>query len=369
MQKLSFYLVQNRISVTTDVVSDGYVTENRQVYQRKLKLYKGIDNTIELEVKGSDQRKLSVIGKTAVVKFYDSDRNNLFTVQGAPILSKTGIVSVTVPKEYISLIDPQLLTLAAYLKDDETSEETILYSDSDFGVAAVVEVYNGYNDASNVIDVVETWIYDMGTRELVSEIVDFKKTLNRNIRLNTGDLQDPDAPVLDTTSTVIVTPNQINPYTGTVTIEGTDDQSLALGNQWSLVATIQPEEFEEKVITANWRFVRFRYPGFKFPGRGATFHVTKENGVYTDVAVVTRGSSYRIGDLITIKGSLLGGDDGINDLTITVLTVNDSPPGALNAVSGISFSGTASSGSGYYRAVKSELLSTTNSIDKITIIN
>lgn len=248
MQKLSFYLVPNRISVTTDMVNSGYTTEKRQVYQRKLKLYKGINNTIELEVRQSDERRLSVAGYTAVVKFYDENRKNLFTVNGTPILSKTGLISVTIPKEVIEDIDPQQLTLAAYLVD-ANNNETILYADAQFGVSVFVELDNGYNEAPLEVDNLKNWIYDMGTEDLVSEIVDFGTRFNDNSAAY---------PIVS--AYVVVKPNLTNPYAGVITVEATDDKSLAIGNRWTVIGTIDASEYSGKRFSGEWRFVRFRYP-------------------------------------------------------------------------------------------------------------
>ena len=94
MQKISFYLLPNRIKVTTDVA--GFNTELRQVYQRKIKLYKGIDNTIEFEVRNSDNRKDNVVGYDVVAKFFDNDRKNVFTITGTALAGKPGLMAITV---------------------------------------------------------------------------------------------------------------------------------------------------------------------------------------------------------------------------------------------------------------------------------
>lgn len=249
MQKLSFYLVPNRISVTTDMISNGYTTENRQVYQRKLKLYKGIDNTIELEIKASDQRRQDVVGYTAVIRFFDRDRKNLFTVLGDPVLSKTGLMSVTIHASVLENIDPQLLSLVASLRNTN-NVETIIYADSQFGVEGSVELFDGYNEASPVVDTVKTFIYDMGTKDWVSEIVDFGTKLN------------DDYSTYPTSSALIsVETNLTTPYSGNITVEATDDKSLALGNRWTNIGVIPLEDFATgKRFSGEWRFVRFRYP-------------------------------------------------------------------------------------------------------------
>ena len=58
-------------------------------------------------------------------------------------------------------------------------------------------------------------------------------------------------------------------------------------------------------------------------GIGATFDVTLADGVAT-VAVNAVGDGYNIGDTITIPGSAIGGTDGVNDLTISVATLDPS---------------------------------------------
>ena len=72
MQLLSRYLVSNK----TDVVLDGSgnLTEYRKVYQRKLKIAKGIDNIITFEVKNHDQKPVSILNVyTPYVEVFTED--------------------------------------------------------------------------------------------------------------------------------------------------------------------------------------------------------------------------------------------------------------------------------------------------------
>lgn len=56
-------------------------------------------------------------------------------------------------------------------------------------------------------------------------------------------------------------------------------------------------------------------------GFGATFTVTRDGaGTISTVTLVSVGSGYEVGDVLTIDGSLIGGVDGVDDLTITVDT-------------------------------------------------
>lgn len=59
-------------------------------------------------------------------------------------------------------------------------------------------------------------------------------------------------------------------------------------------------------------------------GSGAIFNVLRTVGSTSyKVKIVNAGSGYTVGDVLTIKGSLLGGVDVINDLVITVSTITD----------------------------------------------
>ena len=57
-------------------------------------------------------------------------------------------------------------------------------------------------------------------------------------------------------------------------------------------------------------------------GFGATFTVTRDAilGGIDSVTLVASGQAYEVGDVLTIDGSLIGGVDGVDDLTITVDT-------------------------------------------------
>jgi len=58
MQKISSYLYPNRITLLADLA--GFNVEYTNVYQRNLKIYKGVDNVIEFDIKNADQKRLDI---------------------------------------------------------------------------------------------------------------------------------------------------------------------------------------------------------------------------------------------------------------------------------------------------------------------
>lgn len=355
MQKIQVYLVPNRIKVTTDVT--GFATEFRQVYQRKLKLYKGIDNAIEFDVRDSDQHRQNVMGYNIVVNFFDDLHKNLFSIQGNPVIGKPGIMTATITADDIERIDPQILKMAAYLRND--NEQQIVYSDSQFDIFADVEILDGYNNKFNPDDIIEeltVFNYEQDSKEYISEIGNFGTMINNDystvpIRSATFEFEGI--------------------YDGIIEIEATRDKSTAFGTTWETVAAWDTAVDNTKTVTGDYRFVRFRITRERTSGTGsgARFTVTKSGNVYTDVFVTLRGQNYLIGDELIVKGSLLGGVDNVNDLTVLLTSVINGNNTQGN-VGTFTWQGLASSGNVIYESVGTDPVNrAANPIDKIIIRN
>lgn len=355
MQKIQFYLVPNIVKVTTDRV--GFSTEFRQVYQRKLKLYKGIDNAIQLDVRNSEQRKQDVVGYTADVLFFDAEHKKLFQVTATPIVSQPGQLTMTVPASVLDDVSPQQLMMAARLIDSDDLARP-LYIDGQFELFGSVEILDGYNEKSapgTNIEELTIFNYEFDSKEYVSEIGTFGTAINDDI---------------GTTRTITVA--STGNYQGDIVVEATRDKSTAFGTQWTNIGVWNVGNTPTKDFTGDWRFVRFRIArerGTAGAGTGARFTVIKTNGVYTDLVITLRGQNYLVGDILTIPGGQLGGVDGVNDITVTVT-------GLINGVTsqgnldGFTWTGAATAGSGEYESVGTDPVKRPpNPVDKITIRN
>lgn len=253
MQKIQFYLVPNRITVTTDMA--GFSTELRQVYTRTIKLYKGIDNTLEFEIRNADQRRQDVGGSTITVSFFDYDRKKLFEAEGTMAQDAggnylVGTMSVIIPADAIANIDPQHLFVVAKLV--KNAQETILYGDSQFGLAATCELLNGYNAAPNFVDQLNVFNFEFDANAYFSEIGEFGSKLNEDYATT---------PV--STITVEVYPQA--DFNGDVMVYVTNQKSNAGDNKWTLVAThpINAAEHDPVVdtftVSGDYRYIRFKY--------------------------------------------------------------------------------------------------------------
>ncbi len=376
MQKISYYLSQNRIRVTTDNVGPGYITENRQVYQRVLKLYKGINNSVELEIKNAEQRRVPIVGNEIFVKFYDALHRCLFVVQAYPIPSKLGIAEFIVSKDVIEDITPQQLRMAAYMLD-ENGRESMLYADPQFGVLGGVELFDGYNEKYRIGDIIETittFNLDYGRKMFVSEIAEFGTSINDDFSTT------PHSQLTIDNIWVEIFNNPHAIYEGKVYVYATADKSLAIGSRWDKIHEIDLGPFDGSTLVTShqiyktvdgtvnsaekdYKFLKFEWARAE-TGMNARFNIHRENGEYT-ATIAHGGSMYNIGDRISIAGNLLDGTNYVNDAIITVTAIDSLY--TKKTISGISITGTAVPGTGIYLSKFGENL--TGLIDKINIRN
>jgi hypothetical protein len=341
MQKIQFYLVPNKITVTTDRV--GFNTEYRQVYQRQLKLYKGIDNTIQLEVRNSEQRKETVVGKTAIVKFFDAEHKNLFTATADAIPSQIGQMTLTIHGDTIASVDPQMLRMAAYLTDGTT--QSPIYIDGQFELFGNVQLMDGYNDKKGfgeIVDIAKVFNYEQDRDEYTSEMVQFGNYINNDYSTQL------DSAVTGTVEIEIV-PNTETPYIGFVKVYATNDKSTAFGTTWKLIDSVEVTAGATSVThiidNTGYRYLRFSFPKNANTDM-AKFNISKTGTTYAVEEIVFGGTQYEVGDKIRIPGSSLGGSSPSNDLTLTVTLVEGPVMGSLPSytqrIAGVSIMGIAS---------------------------
>lgn len=246
MQKISLYLLKNRITVTTDLA--GFTTELRTVYTRKLKLYRGIDNTVEFDVRNSESRKENIVGKIPKVIVFDTEQQKLLEKTGELVYGTTHLFKVVFTKEELNQIDKQLLTLVSYLESDSGQE--IVYGGAQFEMHVAVELLDGTIDRTEFVSEYEIKIFNRvysfqsQAGEYFSELAAFAPKINDDSTFST---------------TITIHPGS---FRGLVTIEGTTDVSTASSNFWSTAATINVVDGEAQVLTLTgpYTYIRARFP-------------------------------------------------------------------------------------------------------------
>ena len=151
MQKISSYLYPNRIQLLTnlDEESSNDQVEWRIVYQRTIKIYKGIDNVLEVDVKNNDQKRVSLAGKTVHMVIFDQANNEVvrytaLNLQDDSSHAGKGLARITVPSTDLTDLIPQFFNFVVYMENEDATME-ILYGDSKYGARGTIELLNGVN--------------------------------------------------------------------------------------------------------------------------------------------------------------------------------------------------------------------------------
>jgi hypothetical protein len=141
MQKISSYLYPNRIELLANLA--GFTTEYTNVYQRIVKIYNGIDNTIEFDIKNADQKRIDLDTLSNIqLNVMDASGyellNSPYTVTPLDQTSFKGLASVTIPQDDLVELSDQYLTFSVTAVKD--GNDVILYGDSRFGAVGRFEL-------------------------------------------------------------------------------------------------------------------------------------------------------------------------------------------------------------------------------------
>ena len=155
MQKISSYLYSNKVDINLDLASSP--TEWRIVYQRKVKIYKGYDNVIELDIKNSQQKRFDVSDLDMKCLVMDSLGQEIYTA--TVIHSSTpGLATFTIPAADIDYLSPQFLRYAVYVLNDDDSKN-VIYGDTQFGVTGMMDLIGSAIPTPAPIQVIKTFTY------------------------------------------------------------------------------------------------------------------------------------------------------------------------------------------------------------------
>jgi hypothetical protein len=136
MQKISCYLYSNRIPVIFDLTT--ITAEWRIVYQRTIKIYKGLDNVLEFEFKNSDQKRQLLTGSNFKFTLMDQFRQEVFQTNLNTNTGIKGVATVTIPSTALINLEHQLMHYSLY-KINNNGTNTPIYSDTYYGSGGTVD--------------------------------------------------------------------------------------------------------------------------------------------------------------------------------------------------------------------------------------
>lgn len=183
MQLVSRYLVNNK----TDIVLDDFVgttTEYRKVYQRNIKVAKGIDNVITFAIKNQDQKPVSILNTyTPYVEVFSEDhvriKRYVGTIKETSTPNYKGQFTITIAESDLLNYDAQYLTYTVYLTKDSNNTDTLTYADEQFGIEGTIELVGDAFPGPIASKEITTFISD------TSSVVDAEPHINSNSALHT----------------------------------------------------------------------------------------------------------------------------------------------------------------------------------------
>jgi len=359
MQKIQSYLYPNRVQIIADLA--GFTTEYRQVYARTVKIYNGIDNTVQFEIMNTDQKRLDLTqytGLTLNIMDYSDKAVASYS------LTNTSIQGIATAKILNSDIENLQLQKLKYTitGSDLHGNAVLFYTDTNFNAVGVIDVADHalpitrpdkvYSDFYAEVDYLGNPTYHSSAIPAVYYEAVTTSTMNFAIHVTgfSGQIW-LDAATTDTVS--------ISSWTKA----GQPFGSWNWINQPNLYTGIIP--FGSNIPVGNYKYFRVSYKTTLFPGLGAQFNVTQSpTGVY-GVSIVAGGTNYGVGALIKIDGSQLGGVSGTNDLILTVTAVNQ--PGIassyyVSSIAAMNWTGTSISGNNTFLVTGTNYSGTVDSV-------
>ena len=186
MQTVSRYLLNNVVIVYTS----GYHGRNSTVYDRRIKLYKGVSNPLSFTFKNEDQKAQDITAKTYEFNLIDSEtkqsvvtRNLTILDDGSTITTK-GTASVTVTEGDLLTLDAKFYNYAIReVAADNT--RTVTFADSFYNAAGTIEVLDGaYPDFLDSTEV-NNFTSTTGPLDNTSGAIDANPGINNNVALHT----------------------------------------------------------------------------------------------------------------------------------------------------------------------------------------
>jgi hypothetical protein len=334
MQLISVYLYPNKIDVFTNASAAWQTKRYRRVYNRNIKIYRGVDNRIDLQVRNSDEKAANTTGSTLVFNLVERETQTLVAKKDCvTVAADTGKYHVTLTQAELLDIETGFYQYSVYnetrtLNGDGThlvSSRTPLYIDSQYDALANIEVLDsGEGEVQASTKVTEFSLHksfgEAFSDYYISSIIDARPQVTTPQSLHTFQMF-------------------FSNYSGQVVIQG----SLSEGGNpevWADLTTINLVEASARVqnVTGKYNWFRIKHT----PLRGssvAKFTIAQTLFSTYTVTIGTAGKGYSTGDIIRFQGGQLGGETGTNDLAITVTSI-----GSAGEITGVTWTGVSYNG-------------------------
>ena len=259
MQFNPVYLYVNKLDIFT-TPTDTWSTERyRRVYNRNLKIFRGVDNRIDIQVRNNDQKASNIVGSTLVFNLVSQDTKHLVLQKDFTAMDlATGKVTVILTAEELLDLDVGFYNYSIIKEVRTTVDSTDytvtskmpLYMDSQYDTVGTLEITGDvYGDVSTSVNV-STFNYTNPFTQGAVEPFPFYTSEIIDARPNTS-------PAYPIHTFQFYTTN----YTGTVEIQANlDDQGATpRETKWATVATVDLLTERYKNVTGKYNWFRIKH--------------------------------------------------------------------------------------------------------------
>ena len=152
MQAISVYLYPNKLDVFTNLPTAWTTERYRKVYNRNIKVFRGVDNRVNLQVKNPDEKQQDITGSTLVFHLVSRETQELLIQKDCVVSDASkGQVYVMISETEVNLLEPGFYQYSI-IKELRTqldnnahtvTNRTPLYIDSQYGTIATIEIGDG----------------------------------------------------------------------------------------------------------------------------------------------------------------------------------------------------------------------------------
>lgn len=349
------YLYSNKLDVYTSSPGSWSTERYRKVYNRNLKIYRGVDNRIDIQVRNADQKASNIVGSTLVFNLVAKDTKKLILQKDFTDMDPTsGKVTVILTEKELLNLDNGFYTYSIVKEVRSTIDSTDyrvlsrmpLYVDSQYDTVGTLEISGDvYGDVADSL-VINTFNYTNPFTQGDGTPSWFESAII-------------DANIETTGNTLHTFQFYSTNYTGSVVIQGNMDNQGATPREskWVDIDSVDLTSTSYKNVYGKWNWLRIKHiPSGS--SNTAAFVISQTMLLNYNVSIYTAGAGYQVGDTILIEGNKLGAESPTNNLVVTVTSTD--PRGSIT---GINWTGLS------YPGVKTFVLSGTASsigtIDKI----
>lgn len=231
MQNIPIYLYANTFDVTLDLDSTT-LGVNRIMYQRQLQIQKGIKNSIRIQFKNSDQKRINVSTATFMFTMYDALNQRLVLEKPLEILDESttstrGLALLTLTESDTIDLDRSAYKFAVR-KIDSDGTYLPTYADTYYSVAGTAQIL------SDIYPVLQP----------SQEVTAFNKVMNNDTDLyehRSGNIYA--YPEYNANQALHTACMYMTGYRGTVLVQGTLDNTPASFGRYSTISSRNYDNF------------------------------------------------------------------------------------------------------------------------------